>query len=198
MRSQTNIRVLSGSIESKSRAQVMREIEFIQQNWPGALSPEAAMAALHGGNAESLLKSYQLDVDRAWKLVQTLRKGPKAMLEFKDRFDPELGEPMLGFMVPGWMPRKQDNVAIWKSVVADYTKTDDYDHQPAETQQMYELVYRGLEHLEQQKMMVMAMQEQGAAAELGAANAARPQGNIPLPNQPQGLSPEQAAPAAMS
>jgi hypothetical protein len=55
-----NVRVLPGSIESKSRAQIMREIEFIQQNWPGALSPEAAMAALHGGNAESLLKSYQL------------------------------------------------------------------------------------------------------------------------------------------
>jgi hypothetical protein len=48
-----NVRVLPGSIEAKSRAQIMREIEFIQQNWPGALSPEAAMAALHGGNAEA-------------------------------------------------------------------------------------------------------------------------------------------------
>jgi hypothetical protein len=57
LRSQVNVRVLPGSIESKSARRSMREIEFIQQNWPGALSPEAAMAALHGGNAESLLKS---------------------------------------------------------------------------------------------------------------------------------------------
>jgi hypothetical protein len=53
----------------------------------------------------------------------------------------------MGFRVPGWMPRKQDNIAIWKTVVADYTKTDDYDRQPPETQHMFDLVYRGLEHL---------------------------------------------------
>jgi hypothetical protein len=176
----------------------MREIEFIQANWPGAISPEAAMAAMHGGHAESLLKSYQLDVDRAWKLVQTLRQGPQAMLLFKERLDPELGDPMMGFMVPGWMPRKQDNVAIWKSVVADYTKTDDYDRQPTEVQEMFELVYRGLEMLEQRKMMMMAMQSQDAAASLGAQNAAKPQGEIAGPAAPKGLSPAQAAPAALS
>jgi hypothetical protein len=198
LRSQTNVRVLPGSIESKSRAQIMREIEFIQQNWPGALSPEAAMAALHGGNAESLLRSYQLDVDRAWKLVQKLREGPQVMLEFGERFDPELGDPVMGYMVPNWMPRKQDNTAIWKSVVADYTKTDDFDRQGPEVQQMFQIVYAGLEHLEMQRAMNMAMQSQNAAAELGQANAAKPQGEIAGPQGPQQLSPAQAAPAALS
>lgn len=198
LRSQVNVRVLPGSIETKSRAQVMREIEFLQKNWPGALSPEAAMAALHGGTAESLLKSYQLDVDRAWKLVQTLRQGPQAMLEFPERVDFDLGDPALGFRVPGWMPRLQDNVAIWKTVVGDYTKTDDYDRQPAETQHMFDLVFRGLDFLEEKRAMQIAMQSQDAAAELGAQNAARPQGTIPMPSAPGGLSPEQAAPAALA
>jgi hypothetical protein len=198
LRSQVNVRVLPGSIETKSRAQVMREIEFIQQNWPGALSPEAALAALHGGNAESLLRSYQLDVDRAWKLVQTLRQGPDAMLSFPERVDLDLGDPAMGYRVPGWMPRVQDNIAIWKTVVADYTKTDDFDRQRPETQHMFDVVYRGLEFLEQRRQMQVAMQSQSAAMELGQANAARPQGNIPMPNQGGGLSPEQAAPAALS
>lgn len=193
MRSQVNVRVLPGSIESKSRAQVMREIEFIQTNWPGALSPEAAMAAMHGGNAESLLRSYQLDVDRAWGMVQKLRAGPQVMLELGERFDPELGDPAMGFMVPNWMPRKQDNVAIWKSVVADYTKTDDFDHLAPESQQMFDLVLRGLEHNEQQRAMQLALQSQDAAASLGQANAAKPQGEIAGPQGPQELTPAQAA-----
>ena len=34
------------------------------------------------------------------------------------------------------MPRKQDNIAIWKTVVADYTKSDDYDRQQPETRRL--------------------------------------------------------------
>lgn len=196
LRSQVNVRVLPGSIESKSRAQIMREIEFIQANWPGALSPEAAMAALHGGNAESLLKSYQLDVGRAWKLVKTLEKGPEAMFEFPERIDFDLGDAAMGFRVPGWMPRMQDNIAIWKTVVGDYTKTDAYDRLPQESQHMFDLVYRGLDFLEEKKAVAIAMQSQNAAMELGQANAAKPQGSIPMPNAGGGLSAEQAAPAA--
>jgi hypothetical protein len=63
---------------------------------------------------------------------------------------------------------------------------------------MFDVVYRGLEFLEQRRQMQVAMQSQSAAMELGQANAARPQGNIPMPNQGGGLSPEQAAPAALS
>jgi hypothetical protein len=103
---------------------------------------------------------------------------------------------MQGFIVPGWMPRKMDNVAIWKAVIGDEMKTDEYFRRPAETQQMFELVYRGLEMQEQQRAMNLAMQSQDAAAQLGQANAAKPQGNIPMPQGPQGLSAEQAAPAA--
>jgi hypothetical protein len=41
LRSQVNVRVLKGSIQSKSRQQTMQEIEFVQTNWPGAITPEA-------------------------------------------------------------------------------------------------------------------------------------------------------------
>lgn len=193
MNSQLNVRVLPGSLEAKSRAQVLQEIEFVQTNWPGAISPEAALAAIHGGQSEGLLKSYTLDVERAWKICITLAQGPQAMLSFQPRYDPELGDPLQGFMVPGWMPRKVDNVAIWKQVVSDFMKSDQYDSFPPEMQHVYDLVYNGLEMVEQRRAMVIASTQQDMAAELGAENAARPQSQIPMA-APAGLSPQQAAP----
>ena len=195
MRSQVNVRVLPGSIETKTRQSVLEEIQFIQTNWPGALQPEVAMAALHGRNAEGLFKSYDMHVARAWSLVQAIRANPAAVMNMQPRFDPEFGDPAMGFMVPGWMPRKQDNLVIWKQVIADYMINPDFDAQSVEVQHMFDLIWNGLETLEQRRMMMLAAQEQDAAAQLGQANAAKPQGPIPGPEL-NGLSREQAAPTA--
>jgi hypothetical protein len=192
LRSQTNVRVLPGSIETKTRAQVLQEVQFIQANWPGAISPEAAMAAIHGGSAEALLKSYTLDVARAWKMVQLFRQGPDAVLNMPERQDPTLGP------VPAWMPRKQDNIAIHKQVVGDYMKSDDFDRQPPPTQEMFNLYWEGLEWTEQQRALQIAQQQMQTASDLGMQNAARPQSAAPLPNVQAGLSPQQAAPDALS
>jgi hypothetical protein len=197
LRSQVNVRVLKGSIQSKSRQQTMQEIEFVQTNWPGAITPEAAMAALHGGSGESLLRSYQLDVAKANDIVQRLKGGPAAAEAFGYRQDMDFGDPALGFMVPAWTPRKVDNIAIWKQVVGDFMKTDFYGRLPAETQHLYDMVFDALDYQEQQRKLQVVAQEQGMAATLGGMNAARPQGPAPLAS-PGPLSAEQAAPAALT
>jgi hypothetical protein len=196
LRSQVNVRVLPGSIETKTRQSVMDELRFIIETWgPEAIPPEVAMSALHGGTAEGLFKSYDLHKARAWALVQKIRTDPASVMNMQPRFDPEFGDPAMGFTVPGWMPRKQDNLVIWKQVIADYMISPDFDEKGIEVQHMFDLIWNGLETLEQRRMMMLAAQEQDAAAQLGQANAAKPQAPIPGP-QMNGLSREQAAPAA--
>lgn len=200
LNSQVNVRVLPGSIEAKTRTAVLQELEFIQTNWPGAISPEVAVAALHGNNADGLFRTYDLHVARAWGLVQKIRNNFEEVLAMPSRQDLELGDPTMDFMVPGWMPRKQDNLVIWKQVIADYMITPDFEEQGPEVKHMFDLVWEGLEYMEEIKLQKIAMQEQNAAAELGSANAAKPQGDIASPAVQGGntaiKTPEQAAPAA--
>jgi hypothetical protein len=107
--------------------------------------------------------------------VQRLKGGPAAAEAFGWRQDMDFGDPALGYMVPAWTPRKVDNIAIWKQVVGDFMKTDFYGRLPAETQHLYDTVFDALDMQEQQRKMQMMAQEQGAAAQLGQANAAAPQ-----------------------
>jgi hypothetical protein len=60
---------------------------------------------------------------------------------------------------------------------------------------MFDLIWDGLEFSEQRRAMMIAQQEQAMAADLGMGNAAAPQNAPPVPQQ-QGLTAEQAAPAA--
>lgn len=197
LRSQVNVRVFPGSVESKTRGQLLQDIGFMQQNFPGALNPDAVWAVLHGGSGESLLKSYTLDIAMANRLCQQLKGGPEAALALGFRQDVDFGDPALGYLVPAWMPRKVDNVAIWKQVVADEMKTDSFLRLPVETQHLFMTVFDGLEAQEAQRKMQVVMQEQGMAAQLGAQNAARPQGEIPLATGGP-LSAAKAAPAALT
>jgi hypothetical protein len=197
LRSQANVRVSKTSLETKGRAQTMQEIQFVQANWPGYITAEAALAALHGGSGENLGRGYQLDVATAWDVVQRLRGGPDAAAAFGWRQDMDFGDPALGFMVPGWTPRRVDNIAVWKQVVGDSMKEDSYRQLPPETQHLFEMVFAQLEHQEQQRKLQVVAQEQGMAAQLGGMNAARPQ--LPAPLAQQGpLSAEQAAPTALT
>jgi hypothetical protein len=140
---------------------------------PGQLAgrdhPRSRPRALHGGSGEGLMRSYELDVARANLVVQSCRPGPAAMETFPPGFDESVGG-----QVPGWMPRKQDNLTIWKQVVGDFTKTELYDTLPIETQHIYELVYSGLEWLEQARRRKQAAQQQMQAESLGMGNAAKP------------------------
>ena len=86
--------------------------------------------------------------------------------------------------VPGWMPRKQDNVAIYKQVVGDYMKTPEYEQLPKDVQEGFNLFWAGLEFSEQELAMEQAALQQKMASELGMANAAKPQGQIAQPSKP--------------
>jgi hypothetical protein len=197
LRSQMNVQVRPGSLEAKSRAAAMQELDFLATRFPGSVSPEAALAVMQGSPAEGLMKSYENHAARAWRLCVKLREGPQAMMEYPERVDMELGDPGMNFMVPGWMPRKTDNIAIWKVVVADFMTSEQFERLPGETQHMFDLVYGGLEQMEQRRAMMIAAQQMDTAAQLGAANAARPQGETPMPS-PAGLSREQSAPDAVT
>jgi hypothetical protein len=145
MRSQVNVRVLPGSLEARSRQAIQQEISWVQTNWPGAVSPEAALSAIHGGSYDGLLRSYENDVAKAWRIIRRLRTGPQAINSFGTRFeqntpdlshgvDPLTGQFPLGVQVPNWMPAPQDNIQIWRTVIGDYMKTEDYEHQLPEVQ----------------------------------------------------------------
>lgn len=196
LRSQVDVRVMEGSLRTKSQAQIRDDVAFMQANFPGALQPEAVWAALHGGTGESLLRTWSLDQAYANDVAVKLTGGPEAAAAFGWRQDMDFGDPALGFMVPAWMPRKVDNVAIWKKVFGDKMKEDAFKSLPPETQHLFDLVFDALDEQEQQRKMQMVMSEQSAAVQLGGANAARPQAPIPLPSGGGPLSPAQASPSA--
>lgn len=204
LRSQVNVRVLPGSIEVKSRSQIMEELSWVQTNYPGAIPPEVAIAILHGGSADEMLKSPQYDKARAARMVRLLTQGMEAL---ESRFQPVLRpmtvqvpgvDPMTGAptmetqtvmqQVPGWMPRKQDNIAIYKQVVGDFMKTPAYEELPPDRQEVFNLFWSGLEFSEQERAMEQAQLEQQMAQKLGMSNAAAPQSQIEQPDKP-GLGP---------
>lgn len=191
LRSQVNVRVLPGSIESKSRQAIQSEIQFIQANWPGAISAEAALSTLHGGSAEGLLRSYQNDVARAWRVVRRLQDyTPES---FGTHFDPAVPDLMTGQMgaqVPNWMPREWDSIPIWRQVIGDYLKTEDFERRSEDVQHRFELVWQGLEQTEQMRAAKQAAQQQMQAQSLGMGNAAAPQSTPPpLPDR-AGFNPD--------
>jgi hypothetical protein len=87
----------------------------VQANWPGAINPEAALAAIHGGSYDGLIRSYENDIAKAWRVIRRLRSGPDAINSFGTRFEPDVptcrrrsipvtGQHPLGADVPNWMP----------------------------------------------------------------------------------------------
>ena len=222
LRSQVNVRVDPSTLEGQSRQAVMQQIQFIQANWPGAITPEAALGAIRGGNAEGLMRSYEYDVARANEMIQIFRQGPKAAFKMGTRYDsgipfpqkdPRTGQPVLdpatgqpivqwGGEVPAWMPRPQDNLMIHRQVVGDYMKTPDFSNLPPETQYFFNEYWDGLEFLAQIRAQREAMQQTQQAESLGMMNAGKPQGPTPMPdrtglnpNSPSATPPGQTPPA---
>jgi hypothetical protein len=195
LRGQTSVRVRPSTLEAKGRTATLEELTFMGTTYPGSIPPEAAWSALQGGSEHGLLKSYENHVARAWRRVEELRKGIGFVSQrYPMRMDMEVGDPALDFMVAGWMPRKQDNIVIWKAVFSDYMTSPAFDDDPIETQELFYEVWNGLEQHEQLRAMAQAAEQMDAAAELGQLNAAAPQGEIAGPQQ-RDMSAQQADPA---
>lgn len=109
---QTNVRVNVASIEPRTRRSMEQKVMNLAQTFPGYFPPEVLMAALNGGNAEDLINTYELDVERITTVIQKIRAGtlleePMRPVfpneEFPDPDNPvyetdELGQPILDEM----------------------------------------------------------------------------------------------------
>jgi hypothetical protein len=212
LRSQVNVRVSAGSLVSQSRQAIRDEVQFIATTFPGAVSPEAAIAAIHQGVGQGMLRSYERHMARASRVVELCKGGIEALAQVPRRFDPDIPAkapdgtplyvtgpdgtpvldpvtmqpvPLLGDEVPGWLPRKQDNVDIWKQVFGDYMTSAQFDEMPPERQQVFDMVWRALEQLERDRAQAEVAQRDMAAAGQGLDNAAKPQIAPPLPDRSQ-------------
>ena len=175
LRSQCDVRVDPGSIEPRTKAAIEAQVlAYADRGW---VSPEAAMSAIGGGNAEKLIESYELDVARANQVIQKIKAGPEILF----------GQPMRmeqGVEVPGWMPRRFDNLEVHKAIFADWMKTTDWDTAPPPVQEAANLYYEGLEQMQAEKAALEAQQQAEQAESLGMSNAAKPQDGPPsMPDQ---------------
>ena len=212
LRSQVNVRVAPGSLISQSRQAIRDEVQFIATTFPGAVSPEAAIAAINQGVGQNMLRSYERHMARAARIVDLCKQGMAALEAVPPRFDPDIPQvapdgtpiyvtgpdglpvidgmtgqpiPVMGDEVPGWMPRPQDNVDIWRQVFGDYMTSAQFDQSPPEIQQVFDLVWRALDDIEQKRAQAQMMQRDMAAAGQGLDNAAKPQIAPPLPDRSQ-------------
>jgi hypothetical protein len=194
---QCSVRVDASSLENRTRDQIKQDIQFWQTIYPGAVPPEAAMAAYYGGISENMMLDFRHDVARANEIVKAIRQGPQALLgrpmqqqmlpnPNAGQPDPVTGAPQAAMTVqdvPWWMPTAADNVRVWKQVLATFTKTAEFQMldpgMKAATFNIYDAL---LNNEMQQAARQQAMQTQ-MAQQLGSANAAAPQGKA-LPSLP--------------
>jgi hypothetical protein len=105
----------------------------------------------------------------------------------------EPGVPVLETMLPGWMPRPFDNIAVHKLRIETFMKTDEWPHLKAVDQKATMDYYRALIDLETKNAARANELQTERAEQMGMQNAAKPQGAKPLPSQP---SPESEGEAA--
>lgn len=101
-------------------------------------------------------------------------------------FDPETGEevpgtgnpgrPVMETEVPSWMPRPDiDNVQVWRSVLANWAKSDEFSQLDPEAQKATMLVFSALRDIEQKEAQQKAELQNSIAESQGMQNAAAPQ-----------------------
>lgn len=92
--------------------------------------------------------------------------------------------PVMETELPGWMPRPFDNIAVQKTVLTTWMKTDDWANLDEASQRASMDVYGALLKIEEREAQRQAMMQSQMAEDAGMANAAKlPQGK-PLPSLP--------------
>lgn len=176
LRGQADVTVLPGSIETPSKQTAeQRILAYAERGW---VSGQAAMAAIAGGNAESLIQSYQKDVSRAHQIIRKIKLGPEVLFQTPPRYEN-------GQQIEGWLPRKFDNVDVQLSVIQDWAKSVEFDQLEPGMQEAAMTYLDALEKLKAEKQEQQAQMQQMMAESQGAANAARPQKTIPTPETAQ-------------
>jgi hypothetical protein len=190
---QVDVYVNPATLETRTRQAMLQTLGWIQANFPGYVRPEIAIEiALNGASLEGVIESFELDKARANEIIQKIRDG--SIMEMPDRDEtmpgaempgppdpttgipgpPVKGPPVMA-QVPGWMPRKFDNVDVQAFVFEQWMKTPDASSLPQEMYAVAMLIYEGFKQLQsEQQAQAMAAQTM-QAQELGEANAAKPQ-----------------------
>jgi hypothetical protein len=206
LRGQADVTVFPGSIEPRTRKDIEAKIfAYVDRQW---ITPEQAMVALNGGTAESLILSYELDIERATRIISQVRQGPEVLFNQPQVVignepatipdptgavdpmtgqpgtvpNPQAGSPKWG---PNWMPRYADNIRVWKTTFEDWFKTEEFETLEPGMQEAANQVYAALNQLEAQKQQEAAQAQQMQAEQLGMKNAAAPQNGKPMPDQAQ-------------
>jgi hypothetical protein len=175
--------VLPGSLEPLTQEALTQKVmSYAQLGW---ISPEAAMNAIDGGSAELLVKDYEMDLGRAWYVIQLIKQGPEVLFnqpDFQPAGPPTPENPMGTPPIPGWMPRPFDKVAVHKQVFENWMKSADWNMLPEPMREAALLYYNALITMEQQAAAEAAQQQIAMAQGLGQANAAKPQAGVePVP-----------------
>lgn len=92
--------------------------------------------------------------------------------------------PVMETELPGWMPRPFDNVAVQKSVLTTWMKTDDWSKLDQATQRASMDVYTAFLNIEEREAQRQQMMQSQTAEQMGMLNAGRPSGQKPLPSLP--------------
>jgi hypothetical protein len=92
-------------------------------------------------------------------------------------------EPVMATQLPGWMPRPFDNIAVHKSVVTNWMKTDDWNSLEPAAQEATMAYYSALLDMESKQAQRDAQLQNQQAEELGLSNAAKSPAK-PMPSQP--------------
>jgi len=188
LRGQVDVRVSADSIMPKTKQEVERKVMMYAQ--AGWVSGEEAITAIETGNAERLVRSVANDEARVGRIIQRLKEGREALYsmpnlptgEMVPEVDPVTGETrMVPEMAPGWMPRRSDNLGVWKHMFSNWMKTEEYEMLDREMQQAAAAIFGGILQLEAQIAQEQQMAMAAEAEQLGMQNAAKPQVK-PLPS----------------
>jgi hypothetical protein len=200
---QTQVRVMPGSLESKSREAVRQEVTmYAQLQWIG---PEDGIQAIKDGTTEGIGADFEYDRGRAYEIIQKIKQGPEVLFampaEFRDIeipvtdplgmpvVDPVSGGPLMRkemTQVPGWMPREVDNTAIHKAIFARWMKSAEWGMLDPAMREAARLYWRALDDEEQKRAEQRQVLQSAQASGHGAANAAKnpvePMPSLPNPS----------------
>lgn len=193
---QIDVTVLPGSLQQLSKHEMQTRLQWIAQTFPGWLSPEMALAALDGGAAQTLVRSYELDDAKVCRVIQKIRDGSVMQMPTRHETDPMTGAPLMDPMtgqpaeVPGYMPLQDvDNLTVWRRRVGDWMKTPDYEQLDPGMQEVAKQILAAINMLEMRAQQQQMAAQAAQAAQLGMGNAAKPQGFKPSPSTPGSTGP---------
>jgi hypothetical protein len=209
IKGQTDVQVLPGSLEGRTRSAIEAKIAQINSMFPGYFPPPVVIQALNSAQPERLVESYERDEIRAYRIIALIKSGafwkvpPRPVVPGEEAplVDPVTGEPVIDYStgkpfqmtsVPGWMPRPFDNADLHKQILESWMKTSDYEELDDEAKQAAMLYYKALLDLQSAAAQRRAELQTTMAEEAGAANAAKAGEPKVMPSMPQPSSPGSA------